>query len=52
MQLHGIDVDEQGIRLDMLENFILDNRPKLIYVMPTFQTRRVQSCRCIVVGNC
>ncbi len=37
VQLHGIDVDEQGIRLDMLENFILDNRPKLIYVMPTFQ---------------
>jgi len=35
--LHGIDVDEGGIRLDMLENFILDNRPKLIYVMPTFQ---------------
>ncbi len=37
VQIHGIDVDEDGIRLDMLENFILDNRPKLIYVMPTFQ---------------
>ncbi|MCA0454778.1 MAG: PLP-dependent aminotransferase family protein [Chloroflexi bacterium] len=37
VQVHGVDVDEQGIRLDMLENFILDNRPKLIYVMPTFQ---------------
>ncbi|MBA3867647.1 MAG: PLP-dependent aminotransferase family protein [Anaerolineae bacterium] len=37
VQIHGIDVDEGGIRLDMLENFILDNRPKLIYVMPTFQ---------------
>lgn len=37
VQIHGIDTDEGGIRLDMLENFILDNRPKLIYVMPTFQ---------------
>lgn len=37
VQIHGIDVDEDGIRLDMLENFILDNHPKLIYVMPTFQ---------------
>lgn len=37
VQLHGINMDENGIRLDMLENFILDNHPKLIYVMPTFQ---------------
>jgi len=37
VQIQGIEVDEDGIRLDMLENFILDNRPKLIYVMPTFQ---------------
>ncbi|HEX2908208.1 MAG TPA: PLP-dependent aminotransferase family protein [Phototrophicaceae bacterium] len=36
LQLHGISLDEDGIRLDMLENFILDNHPKLIYVMPTF----------------
>lgn len=37
VQLHGIPMDEDGIRLDMLENLILDNHPRLIYVMPTFQ---------------
>lgn len=37
VQIHGISIDEDGIRLDMLENYILDNHPKLIYVMPTFQ---------------
>ncbi|MBZ0278427.1 MAG: PLP-dependent aminotransferase family protein [Anaerolineae bacterium] len=37
VQIHGISIDEEGIRLDMLENYILDNHPKLIYVMPTFQ---------------
>ncbi len=37
VQLHGINLDQDGIRLDMLENFILDRHPKLIYVMPTFQ---------------
>jgi GntR family transcriptional regulator / MocR family aminotransferase len=36
VQIHGIDIDDDGIRLDMLENFILDERPKLIYVMPSF----------------
>lgn len=36
VQIHGIDVDQDGIRLDLLENFILETRPKLIYVMPTF----------------
>ncbi|MBZ0299584.1 MAG: PLP-dependent aminotransferase family protein [Anaerolineae bacterium] len=36
IQLHGIDMDQEGIRLDYLENFIIDNNPKLIYVMPTF----------------
>jgi len=29
-------MDDDGIRLDMLENFILDHHPQLIYVMPTF----------------
>jgi DNA-binding transcriptional MocR family regulator len=37
VQLHGISTDSDGIRLDQLENFILDNHPKLIFVMPTFQ---------------
>jgi DNA-binding transcriptional MocR family regulator len=36
VQVHGISLGEDGIRLDMLENYILDNHPKLIYVMPTF----------------
>ncbi|HRF94914.1 MAG TPA: aminotransferase class I/II-fold pyridoxal phosphate-dependent enzyme, partial [Aggregatilineales bacterium] len=37
VQIHGICTDEDGIRLDHLENFIIDHAPKLIYVMPTFQ---------------
>ncbi|MCU0480412.1 MAG: PLP-dependent aminotransferase family protein [Anaerolineae bacterium] len=37
VQVHGICTDEEGIRLDHLENFIIDHAPKLIYVMPTFQ---------------
>lgn len=37
VQVHGIAMDDEGIRLDMLENFILDHHPRLIYVMPTFQ---------------
>ena len=37
VQLHGVASDEDGIRLDMLENYIIDHPPKLIYVMPTFQ---------------
>lgn len=37
VHIHGIPMDEDGIRLDMLENYILDNHPRLIYVMPTFQ---------------
>lgn len=37
VQMQGISMDEDGIRLDMLENFIIDRQPRLIYVMPTFQ---------------
>ncbi|MBC7811185.1 MAG: PLP-dependent aminotransferase family protein [Burkholderiales bacterium] len=37
LQLHGISMDEEGIRLDQLENFIIDNQPRLLYVMPTYQ---------------
>lgn len=36
-QLYGVPMDEEGIRLDMLENYILDTHPRLIYVMPSFQ---------------
>jgi DNA-binding transcriptional MocR family regulator len=37
VQVQGITMDDEGIRLDMLENFILDHHPRLIYIMPTFQ---------------
>ena len=37
IHIHGISADDEGIRLDMLENFVLDHHPQLIYVMPTFQ---------------
>ena len=37
VQIHGIATDEDGIRLDRLENYLIDNQPKLIYIMPTFQ---------------
>ncbi|MBC8099680.1 MAG: PLP-dependent aminotransferase family protein [Armatimonadetes bacterium] len=37
VQLQGIPMDEDGIRLDILENYIIDHAPRLIYVMPSFQ---------------
>lgn len=37
VQLHGVSMDDDGIRIDMLENYVLEHRPRLIYVMPTFQ---------------
>ncbi len=37
VQVRGIHTDEEGIRLDKLENYVIDHQPKLIYVMPTFQ---------------
>jgi DNA-binding transcriptional MocR family regulator len=30
-------MDKDGMRLDELEHFIIDNSPRMIYVMPTFQ---------------
>lgn len=33
----GIPIDEDGIRIDALENILLRHRPRLIYVMPSFQ---------------
>jgi len=36
VQLYGVGMDENGIRLDELENYIIDNKPRLIYVMPSF----------------
>lgn len=36
-QIAGVPMDDDGIRLDVLENMLVDLRPRLIYVMPTFQ---------------
>lgn len=35
--VRSIPMDDEGIRLDMLENFVIDHQPKLVYVMPSFQ---------------
>lgn len=37
VHIHGIPMDEDGIRIDALENYLHDNTPRLIYVMPSFQ---------------
>ncbi len=37
VNLHGICTTDEGIQLDRLENYLIDNDPNLIYVMPTFQ---------------
>ena len=37
VQIHGIPMDHEGIRLDCLESYLIDHRPKLLYVTPTFQ---------------
>ncbi|MAU13415.1 MAG: hypothetical protein CL607_26590 [Anaerolineaceae bacterium] len=36
LQVHSIPMDEDGIRLDCLEYYLMENSPRLIYVMPTF----------------
>ena len=37
LHVHGIPVDEDGIRVDLLESYLHDHHPNLIYVMPDFQ---------------
>ncbi len=37
VQMRGVCMDDDGIRLDVLENVIIDHHPRLIYVMPTYQ---------------
>jgi len=37
VNIHGIATNEEGIRLDCLENYVIDHKPKLIYIMPSFQ---------------
>lgn len=36
VHVHAIPQDEDGIRLDLLENYLYDHKAKLIYVMPSF----------------
>lgn len=36
VKLVGIDLQEDGLNLEMLEKSIIENSPKLIYVTPTF----------------
>jgi DNA-binding transcriptional MocR family regulator len=36
VQIASIPMDEHGVRLDILENMLLDQQIRLIYVMPTF----------------
>jgi 2-aminoadipate transaminase len=37
IHLQGIPIDEGGMRIDLLENYLMENQPRLIYIMPTFQ---------------
>ena len=37
VHIHGSPIDEEGIRIDALENILRHHRPRLIYVMPSFQ---------------
>ncbi len=36
-RLLGVPLDEEGMRVDVLENILIRYRPKLIYTLPTFQ---------------
>ena len=37
VHIHGTPIDEDGIRIDALENALNELRPRLIYVMPSYQ---------------
>lgn len=37
VHIHGVPIDEDGIRVDALENALNHLRPRLIYVMPSYQ---------------
>lgn len=36
-RLIGVPLDEDGLRVDLLENLLVRYRPKIIYTVPTFQ---------------
>jgi len=37
INVHSIPIDEEGIRLDILENYLIEHQPKAIYIQPSFQ---------------
>ena len=37
VRIHGVPIDEDGIRIDALEHALNHLRPRLIYVMPSYQ---------------
>ncbi|MEO0597936.1 MAG: PLP-dependent aminotransferase family protein, partial [Chloroflexota bacterium] len=37
IKIHGVPVDEHGIRVDCLEQYLMEHSPKMIYIMPSFQ---------------
>jgi DNA-binding transcriptional MocR family regulator len=37
VHIHGVPMDQDGIRLDCLENYLLENQPRLMYITPTYQ---------------
>ncbi len=36
VRIHGVAMDDEGMRIDCLENYIVENRPRLIYTMPSY----------------
>jgi len=36
LQVHTIPIDDEGMRIDCLEQYLLEHQPSLIYVTPTF----------------
>lgn len=37
INVHGVPIDEHGIRIDCLEHYLMEHTPSMIYVMPSFQ---------------
>jgi DNA-binding transcriptional MocR family regulator len=37
LRVVGVPVDEEGLRVELLESYTLKHRPKLLYIAPTFQ---------------
>ncbi len=37
VQVHGVPIDRDGIRVDALEQDLAEKKPRLIYVMPSYQ---------------